>query len=432
MSPRLPKRMRVALEAPPASFLARRPAQVHVNDSDGADAPRQSYRAVLSQSVSTSAEWGIAFAEAQLNERVYDLDLWQAVCQGWQSARPRAEEWKRILSLIERDGFPREWCYTSLELIVNACRRDENGITEAVMSFAQSAVERIWNRAYYDTPAEETFHTDWLTTAINDPGGKVAEFWLLRLSSARASNAAWQRINPDISAPLTSAMQNSGSAAASLRIVFASRLHYFFSLDPAFTEAELLPLFDWRVSAVRAEQSWHGFLIWGRWVPGFLDNLLPSFNETLKRIREMPSSIREAAMNHVAGLALFIISDPLENNWITTVLQQLEEPELERLAWKIRFDMKEAGEAICEPIWERWMKRYLEIRLLGAPRPLRGQEACYTACWAFSVGRHFPEAVKLVQTMEVVPEPDTVFFELAERGLAASPRERRGYHPTVT
>jgi len=146
------------------------------------------------------------------------------------------------------------------------------------MGRAQSVAERIWESALKTKPKTTTAVSDWLTSAINDPAGKLAEFWLHRISAARKPRGNHgEAIPQDIVGSLSAMLRSSGEAAANIRIVFASQLHYFFALDRLFTEAELLPLFNWQTDELTAEQCWQGFFWWGRWPPGLTERLLPHF-----------------------------------------------------------------------------------------------------------------------------------------------------------
>jgi len=212
-----------------------------------------------------------------------------------------------------------------------------------------------------------------------------------------------------------------------VRVVLASRLHYLFSLDAPFAQAELLPLFDWKADAAIAEQCWHGFLIWGRWLPGFTERLLPQFNETVSRAAQLPEDIRQGLVNQIAGLALFRMDNPLADGWFTTMVQKLDRPDLERLSWTIDRLLDQTDTETCERVWTHWLKEYWKLRLLGTPRPLVQKEANETVCWALSMGRYFPEAVQLVAAMgnAVSFENTPLIYRIDEKELAKT-------HPEAT
>ena len=264
---------------------------------------------------------------------------------------------------------------------------------------------------------------DWLTEAINRPGGKLARFWLQRISSAkRMEGDKWTAIPSGIAQSLRTIIGDSSQAAAHARVVIASQLHYIFSIDPSFAQAELLPLFDWTRNETAAEQCWHGFLVWGRWLPGFTEKLLPSFQEMIRRACSQSDQIKRAIIMHITALALYRLSDPLSNGWLPTVIRTLDEQDLRSLASEIDHALNHAGASTVEGIWDRWLKRNWEERILGKPKPFSVDEAKHTGCWALSTGKYFPEAVKLVAALQPTPRFEHIGFlsRIDSRQLAAT------------
>jgi hypothetical protein len=97
------------------------------------------------------------------------------------------------------------------------------------------------------------------------------------------------------------------------------------------------------------------------------------------------------------------------------------------LAAEIDHALRDVDASTVEEIWERWLKRYWEERILGRPKPFTLDEARHTGCWALSAGKHFPEAVKLVAALQPRPRFEHVGFlsridskELAQRYPAAT------------
>ena len=209
-------------------------------------------------------------------------------------------------------------------------------------------------------------------------------------------------------------------AAASARIVFASKLHYFFSLDTPFTRQRILPLLDWKPDPLTAEQCWHGFLLWGRWMPGYSDQLLPHFNETINRLANFPEDVHNQLLAHIATVAVFFIENPLANKWLPGVLMKLDDKDLSELARVLSFLLENAAPAVAEGVWERWLKAYWEMRLLGMPRALLTEEANEMASWPMISGKYFPEAVELALSLRglVAFENWRLFEQLQQKGVA--------------
>jgi hypothetical protein len=262
-----------------------------------------------------------------------------------------------------------------------------------------------------------------LTVAINRPGGKLVQFWLQRISVARKSAGdSWKGLPPEIETALTEILRSPAGAAAHARIVLASRFHYFFQLDAAFAERELLPLFDWNANPLKAEQCWHGFLWWGRWLPGLTEKLLPQFDETLNRLDNMPDRLREHVVSHVAGLALFRFDNPIASGWLTKTVAKLPQSDLNHFASEVQRLLRDTTPAVAESIWDRWLKEYWDMRLLGTPKPLSRKEATRMVHWSLNVGQRISDALKLIQRMDGMVEfehPDMLYL-IDKKGITQS------------
>jgi hypothetical protein len=387
------------------------------------DRSRSSYCSVVSTIVAKTPEWGLSWIQTLVARKLDDSDLWTCVCQGWRNANLTSEQWKSLLDLAEQIEAPSEFFSSFADVIENGSRKEKQSLPDDLMEQAHRVANRIWTRALHATPPREKPSQDWLGTAINDPGGRLAEFWLQRISVARKlAGESWTGLPSDIAASIATMLEGASGAATCARVVFASQLHYFFSLDASFALEKLLPLFDWKTDELKAEQCWHGFVFWGRWLPGFTEQLLPHFDETISRSSKLPQNVREHVMHHIAGIALFRMDNPISNNWIIRVLTSIEAQDREQLAATMDHYLDDTTPAVSEKLWERWLKSYWDMRLLGTPMPLSPKEAKEIACWSLSVGSHFPEAVKLVESMgdAVSFEHTALLYRIDKKGLAKS------------
>jgi len=379
---------------------------------------RSNYCSAISAAVGKQPEWGIRWTEMLTSKKLMDADLWYCVCQGWRNANLSSEQWKLVLDVVENINAPTEFFSAFAEVLENGSRKESYTLPNSLMDQAVKVAVRIWNLALKTAPIEKNSSDDWLGTAINSPGGKLAEFWLQRVSFARKeAGDNWGGIPQDIKDHLANILHGTSGAAAHARIVLASQLHYFFSLDAQFAMTELFPLFNWQTDELRAEQCWHGFLFWGRWLAGFTDQLIPHFTETVSRNAQFSDRVREALIYQIAGVTLFRIENPLANGWLSNVVQKLQDKDLIRFTWTINRYLGDAEAPVTEKIWEIWLAEYWKTRLLNTPKRLLPGEANEMACWALSVGRYFPDAVKLAISMKQILtfEHTPIFLHLDEK-----------------
>jgi AcrR family transcriptional regulator len=357
---------------------------------------------------------------------LFDSRLWVCVCEGWRNAAPTPEQWTEILEAAETIDAPPEFFSAFTENLANGSSQENIKFPDELMGQAQRVAQRIWNRVLKLTNVEGSDEKAWLTVAINRPGGKLAEFWLQCISAARKrAGDSWQGLPSEVASSVAGILRSSTGAASDARIVFASQVHYFFHLDPVFAERELLPLFDWSTDPLRAEQCWHGYLWSGRWLPGLTERLLPQFDETLNRLTAMPDDLRQRAISHAAALALFGLDNPLASGWLVKTVGKLPESGLDHFTSEIDRLLDDTAPSIVEQIWDRWLKAYWQLRLLGKPKPLSQKEATEMVYWSLSLGQRLPDALHLLQQMQVMVqfEYSNIFYRIEQKGISKTQPE---------
>ena len=390
------------------AFIASRPPP---GDEDHFDSKRSRYCNSISAAATKGPDWALRFLDELASSGTNEGDLWSAAVTGLRNAKLSSEEWAAFIAFGVSTTAPRSFFEAVADLLEHGSSRETSALSDELMPAAQRLAERLWLESLRYSPASDRQMGDWLTEAINRPGGKLAMFWLQRVSSAkRSSGEKWTAIPPEIAQSLRTIISDSSQAAAYARVVLASQLHYIFSIDAVFAQAELLPLFNWARDSTVAEQCWHGFLMWGRWLPGFTEQLLPSFDEMIRRAPSQSEDVKRGIIMHIVALALYRLSDPLSNDWLPSVIRNLDEQNLCSLAAEIDHALNDVKVSTAEEIWERWLKRYWEERLLGRPKPFSLEEVKHTGGWALSVGKHFPEAVKLVAALQPMPSFEHIGF----------------------
>jgi hypothetical protein len=407
-------------------FIASRPPAA---DEDHFDSKRARYGNSISAAAAQQPEWALRFLRELASSDINEGDLWSSAVAGLRNAKLSAEIWAGFFELATSILAPAAFFESTTDLLEHGATREAGALPDELMPAAQKVAERIWADCLKHTKATSRQMEDWLTEAVNRPGGKLAGFWLQRVSSAkRTEGDKWTTIPTEITQSLKAILGDSSQAAAHARVVIASQLHYFFSIDRDFAQVELIPLFDWIRDMTTAEQCWHGFVMWGRWLPGFTEQLLPSFHEMIARAAsEKSDNTRRATIMQIAALTLYRLRDPISNGWLSSVIRTLDERELVALAAEIDRALDHTKADTVEEIWTTWMKRYWDDRLLGRPKPFGLEEAKHTGCWALSAGRYFPEAVKLVAAIQPRPAFEHIGFlsRIESKGLART-------YPTAT
>jgi hypothetical protein len=114
--------------------------------------------------------------------------------------------------------------------------------------------------------------------------------------------------------------------------ILASRLHYFLWLDPEWTEAWLLPRFDWE-TPLRACQAWHVFL-YGRVVTDQVPILVFLIEASLPHLGEFGEP-RERFSEMIAEVGYLSPEDPLDASWFRKYLDASNDRDRQKFTWEI-------------------------------------------------------------------------------------------------
>jgi Domain of unknown function (DUF4020)/SIR2-like domain len=364
---------------------------------------QQQYCNAATNATERRPEWGIEWINNLISRELDEPNLWTCICFGWKASNLSTQQWHLVLSFLTNiQSPPKAFLVALIELLVEGFKRESFNIPDSDIELTHDIAIRIWAEALSDSPVDEHPSFDsWLTVAINNPGGRLAEYWLQRVSAARRLlSDSWDGIPEQIVLSLKTMLSSTSGSAAHVRIVLASQVHYFFSLDTRFTCQALLPLFDWKQDPLRAEQSWHGFLIWGRVAPGLLEALLPHFTEALRHIGSFPKEMRNRLSQAAAGVVFYEIKSPIESEFLKTTFQHFEENDLIQFAWGIGDLLEKADMGVIDRVWNGWLKEYWYRRSLGLPRQVSSKEANVMASWTIDLRDFFPEGVAILMLLK--------------------------------
>ncbi len=350
---------------------------------------------IVSAVVAKKPGWGCELLTTMAERKIEDDIFWQSVCFGWESATLSLSEWGQVLRIAATIQAPTAFFEAFVRVLARSGQSEQGNVPDELLPKGQKVATRIWNDALESIPPREEPDLGWSSDILNQTGGKLAEFWLNAISVSRKQSVSWTAINPDLRQGVTAILGSKSGVADFARVAFASELHYLFSVDPSFTVETLVPLFDWQNDTRVASQCWSGFLARGRWMPDLVEPLLPFFNATAREVKKLKNRLQERLAMHIAYLAVFLLVDPLKDGWLSTTVQELGTQNLVQFAEAIDRILEELSTERCETLWDLWLRKYWQERQIGLPQPLSSREAEAMACWGLSVGRHFPEAVRM-------------------------------------
>lgn len=383
------------LEKPPSDFLDRLPA---LRTGEPTDFFRNDPVYAIMKLIAKEPSWGFALQAEILERQIVDTDIWTQIFNGWREAKLDSTKWIEWFDTIDRItnlSFAQASGIT--DVLYTHGQRKEWAIPENLMDRAYVLSQRVWETVEKHTEVESTTIGDWLILAINRPSGQLGRFWLEYVSVLRTrSGTHWEGLPMQVVLFLRHIVHNSSYAAELARVVIASQLHYFFSLEANFARKELIPLFDWDKNIQTAKQAWDGFLMWGRWLTAYLDEMLPFYLQTLTHLKSFSDQHQRSYVAHIASICCFGKADPVHEGWLSSIIASFDEEARTEFARVLGSTLESLTPDIAEEVWDRWLQHYWEDRLVRKPVELSGNEVHFMTKWPLYLSKVFPSAVDML------------------------------------
>lgn len=382
-------------------------------DFDGPS--REGLLSAVRDAAKSVPDWGFQLI-AQLEQRaLWSSDLWSATLQGFQDAELGSTQWRGLLEAVSRNDLHTEHARDIADILLRLVKDGGKPFASELLTTANPIAEHLWAALEPDDDAD--FDNDWLTRAINRPGGVLAEYWLAALSLTLKGKEGVDWAMPSYyREQLTAAIHDRTSKGAHARSILASQAAFLFRLDEAWVREHLIPLFQDADSRIFA-QAWHGFLAWGRLYPPLAEALMPAFLAAVARAPADLPEHHERLIEFYAALCVFHVDNPL-HELLPNLFQHGAEEDRARFASQIEHMLRQLDPPGIDKVWEGWLSRYWQDRLQGVLAPLVPEECREMVEWLPHLGAHFPEGVQLATRMPALPaEHSHVLFELRTSDL---------------
>ena len=286
------------------------------------DAERDSAAEAVRGAVQEDSAWGFAFAREMRRREIWNAELWKSVIRGWNQPGPGSGQWPAVLRLL-----------ADCPAIVSVAAREIALLLERGISGDLQPIEgphvgdalklgmQVWSvlASQQEQPLKEA--EEWLTVAVNRSAGILMEFELRALwQLKKEAGSSWRGLPSNLKEHLTSVVNGRSWAAELARVVLASGVYTFFQLDADWTLENVLALFDWKVDPRRAQQAWHGYLVWGRWSEDIIGRFLLYYVQTFPEIGTRLGRFRRQFCEHLAAITLFSTIHPLDSGWLASAL----------------------------------------------------------------------------------------------------------------
>lgn len=221
---------------------------------------------------------------------------WREALQAWQTEDLATRSWDEVHSLVE--DIPEN----VLKDIVRSVSSWLKVLSKSLQRHESVFLELC--RRILELPSESEDLEDPVFRAINHPVGHVTEA-MLNLWFNRKPNDG-DGIPEHLKPIFTELCDIAVPRFRHGRVLLASRVIPLFRVDRAWTEAHLLPFFDWTADSGEAQAVWRGFL----WSPRIYDPLLTAIQRQFLGTTSHYRALGESAENFIALLTFAALEPP--------------------------------------------------------------------------------------------------------------------------
>ena len=257
-------------------------------------------------------------------------------------------------------------------------------------------------------------HDDPVGRAINHPIGHVTEallnLWFKRLPSDN------DKLPDDLEPFFTQLCDTHVEKFRHGRVLLASQLIALFRVDRPWTEAHLLPFFDWTSNPAEAKAVWEGFL----WSPRLYRPLLIAFKAQFLDTAHHYAELGDHGEQFVAFLT-YAALDPMDGyapQDFQTAISALPQKGLDEAARALVHALGGAGEQ-RENYWKNRLQPFWQYIWPKSRELVSNSIAESLARLSIAARGEFPSALSMVlDWLQPIQHPHYVVHLLHESGLA--------------
>jgi len=201
------------------------------------------------------------------------------------------------------------------------------------------------------------------------------------------------------------------------RVLLASQLIALFRVDRPWTEAHLLPLFDWTANPAEAKASWEGFLM----SPRLYSPLLIAFKAQFLDTAQHYAQLGDHGKQFVA-LLTYAALDPIDGYTtqdFQAAISALPQEGLNESARALARALEGAG-GQREEYWKNRLQSFWQHIWPKSQELISNSIAESLARLSIAAGGEFPSALSAVlDWLQPIAHPGQVVHLLHESGLAA-------------
>jgi hypothetical protein len=362
--------------------------------------------------------WSEGIAAEALARTDVPTEIWSALMRGW-STHHTPEEWASVLAIVERlESAYEAVLYEMSSFLKGAVERKEDGLPIALFTSALARANAVWAACVVHEPPLPETAENWVTVAINRTSGYLLDFYFEAFRLLWPNRQEEQRRIDSVLQALEAAIGGDGPASEIARILVAAKASLLADVSQDWYTEHVLPLLATPASPRHSEQIWDGYLVWGTWTQTMLPGLIAAYLRHLPEITGASDERSRMFCSHLAAFAVFGAIDPIESGWLGEFLTRAQRRERMHWVGSVTQILREADDQAKESAWNRWMRRYLELRVQANPIALDAEESGAMCEWVIVLGSHYAEILRFLLAG---PPPDVkrdmFYYRLQEAAL---------------
>ena len=382
---------------------------------------RKGLLTAIIEAVGQSFKWSWQLIMVLQKKEEWSSDIWGSVFNGWQKESLTKNQWRKVLTLLTHHSQLYRFARPVADLLEQGVRKGQGELPLSCLPLAEDLAGHLFDACRKALRDKEALNKeDWLSRAVNHPGGMIVEFWLQALSKRRAeAGEDWAGLPPRYKQYFRKVLSGKSYTAQLGRVVLVSHMRFLFALDADWTRKNILPLLDWSSDQRRTQQAWHGYLLGGRWHEELLPGLLPLYQQSFCKLSDELSSMRDRFCEHLASIALYSPSNPMKDGWLQKFLLTSDSESRKNWVSNVSQQLLPLREESVQYLWDRWMHDYWSERITGVPLALSEDEKEGMVLWSIPLEPIFSAVVdKICATSAPSLKQTYLYTELVEKRFA--------------
>ncbi|GAA2225351.1 DUF4020 domain-containing protein [Promicromonospora sukumoe] len=320
-------------------------------------------------------------------------DLRHAIIGGWEVADLGVTA-EAVIALIRARTSEAESARPISRFLLAQIRKQVEGAESPTIAAMRDVARDLW-LAHHSAFAHRG-ESDPTFLALNSWPGELTSYWLTEIDRRwRRDRDGWTGLNDSERGALLELLSGPEPTLDATRPALAGEVYFLFVADAAFTEANVLPLFQEEATAA---QAWGAYLYNPRCNDrmlkvGFLDSVVAEWDR-------LDAFENRGHKDQFFGLVAWILTfagiskSDRQELLDRSVLAADGAYAPEFAATVVR--LLHADGVDGAQVWELWLRDHLAARLAGIPRTARKEEL---ARWADAVpylAGHIPDAISLL------------------------------------